>query len=118
MKITVEDSDNREKILHIEVDDDRLEKHVKQANRHHGKHVNIPGFRKGKAPSSIVENFLGRDWLVNKALESLNVPDYCHVSTGDVNEIVCAEFGDFTADEMCDIFSTAAKQKLKVLFIN
>ena len=36
MKITVEDSDNREKILHIEVDDDRLEKHVKKANRHHG----------------------------------------------------------------------------------
>ena len=74
MKITVEDSDNREKILHIEVDDDRLEKHVKKANRHHGKHVNIPGFRKGKAPSSIVENFLGRNWLVNKALESL-IPD-------------------------------------------
>ena len=74
MKITVEDSANREKILHIEVDDDRLEKHVKQANRHHGKHVNIPGFRKGKAPSSIVENFLGRNWLVNKALESL-IPD-------------------------------------------
>ena len=74
MKITVEDSANREKILHIEVDDDRLEKHVKKANRHHGKHVNIPGFRKGKAPSSIVENFLGRNWLVNKALESL-IPD-------------------------------------------
>ena len=35
---------------------------------------NIPGFRKGKAPSSIVENFLGRNWLVNKALESL-IPD-------------------------------------------
>ncbi|MBU87707.1 MAG: trigger factor [Dehalococcoidia bacterium] len=74
MKITVEDSTNREKILHMEVDDDRLEKHVKQAIKHHGKNVNIPGFRKGKAPSSIVENFLGRNWLVNKALESL-IPD-------------------------------------------
>ena len=74
MKITVEDSANREKILHIEVDDDRLQKHVKQASRHHGKNINIPGFRKGKAPSSIVENFLGRNWLVNKALESL-IPD-------------------------------------------
>ena len=68
MKITVEDSTNREKILHIEVDDDRLEKHVKQAIKHHGKNVNIPGFRKGKAPSSIVENFLGRNWLVNKKI--------------------------------------------------
>ena len=61
---------------------------------------------------------MGKELGENKALENLNVPDYCHVSTGDVNEIVCAEFGDFTADEMCEIFSTAAKQKLKVLFIN
>ena len=61
---------------------------------------------------------MGKELGENKALENLNVPDYCHISMGDVDEVVCAEFGDFTADEMCEIFSTAAKQKLKVLFIN
>jgi len=61
---------------------------------------------------------MGKALGENKALGTLTVPEYCHVSIGDVNEVVCAEFGDFTADEMCEIFSTAAKQKLKVLFIS
>ena len=68
MKTKIEESENREKILHIEVDNESLNKHLSSANRKVASRVNIPGFRKGKAPVSVVENFVGRDYLVNEAL--------------------------------------------------
>ena len=36
--------------------------------------VNIPGFRKGKAPRAILQNFVGKEYLVEEAMESL-VPE-------------------------------------------
>ncbi|CAI7998654.1 Trigger factor [Geodia barretti] len=36
--------------------------------------VDIPGFRKGKAPRAILQNFVGKDYLVEEAMESL-VPE-------------------------------------------
>ena len=79
MKTTIEDTENREIILHIEVDDQTLAKHIIIANKKISNKMNIPGFRKGKAPSSVIENFVGRDYLVNEALESL-VPDVVNSS--------------------------------------
>lgn len=79
MKTTIEDSENREIILHIEVDDQTLSKHLATANKKVANKMNIPGFRKGKAPSSVIENFVGREYLVNEALESL-VPDVVNSS--------------------------------------
>ena len=79
MKTTIEDSENREIILHIEVDDQTLSKHLVTANKKVANKMNIPGFRKGKAPSSVIENFVGREYLVNEALESL-VPDVVNSS--------------------------------------
>ena len=85
MKTKIEESENREKILHIEVDNESLNKHLSSANRKVASRVNIPGFRKGKAPVSVVEYFVGRDYLVNEALESL-IPDVVN-STIKENEI-------------------------------
>jgi len=79
LKTTIEDSENREIILHIEVDDQTLSKHLVTANKKVANKMNIPGFRKGKAPSSVIENFVGREYLVNEALESL-VPDVVNSS--------------------------------------
>ena len=36
--------------------------------------VDIPGFRKGKAPRGILQNYVGKDYLVEEAMESL-VPE-------------------------------------------
>ena len=79
MKTTIEDSENREIILHIEVDDQTLSKHLVTANKKVANKMNIPGFRKGKAPPSVIENFVGKEYLVNEALESL-VPDVVNSS--------------------------------------
>jgi len=61
---------------------------------------------------------IGKEIGENRALENLDVPSYCYVKQGSTNKIICTEVSDFTADEMCDLFSSSAKRKFKVLFIN
>ena len=61
MKVTAEHGENREVTLTIEVDQDKLEKATDSAAKRISGRVNIPGFRKGKAPRRSVENFVGKE---------------------------------------------------------
>ena len=74
MKFTRDEGEDRQAILHIEVEEDRVEKHLQRAHQKVSARINIPGFRKGKAPRNIVEQFVGRDYLLDEAMESL-VPE-------------------------------------------
>ena len=71
MKITREDTPDRQAILHIEVDEDRLDDYMHRAYQRVVQRTNIPGFRRGKAPRPIVERFVGRDLMLDEALEGL-----------------------------------------------
>jgi trigger factor len=74
LKVTRDDAENRQAILHIEVEDDRVEKHLQRAHQKVSARISIPGFRKGKAPRQIVEQFVGREYLLDEAMETL-VPE-------------------------------------------
>ena len=74
LKVSRDDIENRQAILHIEVEEDRVERHLQRAHNKVSQRINIPGFRKGKAPRRIVEQFVGRDYLLDEAMESL-VPE-------------------------------------------
>ena len=74
VKVTRGETENRQTVLHIEVDDQQVDRHMQRAHQKVVQRVNIPGFRKGKAPRSIVERFVGREYLIEEALETL-VPD-------------------------------------------
>lgn len=71
MKITREDTPDRQAILHIEVDEDRLDDYMHRAYQRVVQRTNIPGFRRGKAPRAIVERYVGRDYMLEEALEGL-----------------------------------------------
>ncbi len=71
MKVTQGETKDRQTVLHIEVDDQLLEQHMGRAHQRLASRVNVPGFRKGKAPRSVVERFVGREYLVEEAMESL-----------------------------------------------
>ena len=71
MKITREDTPDRQAILHIEVDEDRLDDYMHRAYQRVVQRTNIPGFRRGKAPRAIVERYVGRDFMLEEALEGL-----------------------------------------------
>lgn len=56
----------------VEVAPDRLEKAKQKAARQISGKVNIPGFRKGKAPYSILVRYFGEEAIVNDAFELLS----------------------------------------------
>ena len=74
MKVTTERIPDSQMLLNIEIDDDELETHKNRAYRKLVQNANIPGFRKGKAPRRILEQYLAPGALVQEALESL-LPD-------------------------------------------
>jgi trigger factor len=60
--------------LAIEVEEERFSRAVEEAYRRLAGRVDVPGFRRGKAPRQMVERYIGRDRIVEDALDRL-VPD-------------------------------------------
>ncbi|MCH7705822.1 MAG: trigger factor [Chloroflexi bacterium] len=71
MKVTAEELPKREVLLNIEMDQDELDPYMERAFRRAAQQLNIPGFRKGKAPRAVVEPYVGRETLMDDALEIL-----------------------------------------------
>jgi trigger factor len=71
VKVTSEKLPKSLLALDIELDSDQVEKGLDRAARRLSQKVNIPGFRKGKAPRFIVENYYGRSALIEEAYEDL-----------------------------------------------
>ena len=71
MKITQEEVVERQTVLHIELEDEDLDVYLDRGYRRAVQRTVIPGFRKGKAPRRILENFLGRESLLNEVLDSM-----------------------------------------------
>ncbi|HEX9373814.1 MAG TPA: trigger factor [Roseiflexaceae bacterium] len=71
MKVTTEKLPKSLLAVDIELDNDQVEKGLDRAARRLSQKYNIPGFRKGKAPRFIVENYFGRSALVDEAYEDL-----------------------------------------------
>ena len=71
MKITQDEVVERQTPLHIELDDEDIDPTLQRAYSRVVQNVNIPGFRKGKAPRSIIEQYFGRESLLNEILDSM-----------------------------------------------
>jgi trigger factor len=71
MKATREKEENRQVFLRIELDKAEVDKALEQAYRRLVKKANIPGFRQGKAPRAVLERYVGKDGLLEDALNSL-----------------------------------------------
>jgi len=74
VKVSSTDLPPRQVSLDIEVEKDRLDRAVDDAYRRLAGRVDVPGFRRGKAPRSMVERLIGRDRIVEEALDHL-VPE-------------------------------------------
>ena len=69
MKVTAENGENQQVTLTIEVEAAEVSKAVERAAKRLANRVNIPGFRKGKAPRKIVERNVGMDALLQEAFD-------------------------------------------------
>jgi len=71
MKVSTEDVGNRQIALNIEAEDAELDKSLDEAYHHLVNEVSIPGFRKGKAPRAVLVQHVGKQSLLDEALEHL-----------------------------------------------
>jgi len=74
MKVTREKIENSQAFLTIEMEPSEVEESLEKSYRRLVKKTNIPGFRKGKAPRDILERYIGRESLLEDALNKL-VPE-------------------------------------------
>jgi trigger factor len=71
VKATKEKIENSQAFLTVEAEPAEVEAGIKKAYQRVVKKANIPGFRKGKAPRDIVENYVGKEALLEEALEDI-----------------------------------------------
>ncbi len=82
MKVSTQELESSQVLLEIEVDPPRVERAVDQAYRRFAGRLNVPGFRRGKAPRPIVERMVGRESLLEDAIEHL-VPEVYQEAVGE-----------------------------------
>ena len=101
MNVTVNEVDQHKVTLHIEVPAKDASKAAAAACKNLSSRVNIPGFRKGKAPRMVLESFLGKEAvkqevfeaIANKAYgDALKEKDIVPVTDPEIN-VICDEKG-------------------------
>ncbi len=71
MKVTREKEEDRQVFLRIELEPPQVDQALEQAYRRLVKKANIPGFRQGKAPREVLERYIGKDGLLEDAIDNL-----------------------------------------------
>ena len=74
MKVSTQEIEKSQVVVEIEVDPPRLDRAMDQAYRRVAGRLRVPGFRPGKAPRPLVERMVGRESLLEDAIEHL-VPE-------------------------------------------
>ena len=71
MKVTLERIDNHKIVFNFEIPQNVVAKEVESAYKRIAGKVNIPGFRKGKAPRKIIERQFGMQMILDEAFEKM-----------------------------------------------
>jgi len=71
VKVTNEKTENSQAFLTIEMELDEVEESLERSYQRLVKKAKIPGFRKGKAPRAILERNIGKESLLEDALNNL-----------------------------------------------
>lgn len=71
LKITREKEIDLQAVLLVELEEDDLGKYLESGYKKAVQRVNIPGFRKGKVPRSMLEQYIGKEGLLNEVLDSM-----------------------------------------------
>jgi trigger factor len=76
MKILEQKIENRQAILTMQLEPAELEESLAKSYKKLVNETDIPGFRRGKAPRSVLEQHIGKEALLDNALNSL-LPKVC-----------------------------------------
>lgn len=99
MNVQTEKIENHIARLTVEIEAAQLDKAKKQAAKKLARHVNIPGFRKGKAPYRILANYVGEGVILEEAVETLGQDVYRRaLEESEVEPYTSGELADFKLD--------------------
>lgn len=99
MNIQTERLENHTARFTVEVEAEQLEKAMHTAATRLSKQINIPGFRKGKAPYKVVVNYVGAEALLEDAVEVLGNEVYKEaLKESQLEPYGPASLENFTAD--------------------
>src|SRR5690242_4466477 len=76
MKVSVEKLPSSEALLEVDLSWEELEKASDKAYRKLVQKVDVQGFRRGKAPRSLLERKLGKEYIYQEALDDLITETY------------------------------------------
>ena len=71
MKVTREKEENRQVFLNIEMEPAEMKEALDESYHRLVQRADVPGFRKGKAPRAVLERYIGKDRLLEDALNNL-----------------------------------------------
>lgn len=81
MKVTAERIDNHQVVLELEVPQAEVGKAIEKAYTKLANKINIPGFRKGKAPRKVIENRIGMQAILDEAFDIVAPKAYSEALT-------------------------------------
>ena len=76
MEVDTKELGSRQAVLTATIDEEWLDPFMKKASRRLASRVEIPGFRKGKAPHGVVVRHMGREALVREVIDDLGQAAY------------------------------------------
>src|SRR6266567_3771532 len=76
VKVSVEKLPTSEAVLEVDLTWDELEKASDKAYRKLVQKVDVQGFRRGKAPRSLLERRLGKEYIYQEGLDDLMTETY------------------------------------------
>jgi trigger factor len=71
LKVTTEHTPDCNAIVTVEVDDERVQRALRTAAQRVSRVRPVPGFRPGKAPYNLVERAVGKDLLLDEAIDGI-----------------------------------------------
>lgn len=101
MNVNTEKTEDCQIKLEIEIGEERVDRHLKGAARRLASKVRIPGFRKGKAPYSVIVRMLGKEALYEEALDELGQEVFAEaLEEEDIQPYAQAELEEVSFDPM------------------
>lgn len=113
MKTTVEKLENNQVKLNIEIDADTAEKEYSKACKRLAQRVNIPGFRKGKAPRAILEKNIGEESIKRDVLDYMLPSAFAEAITENNLNIITEPYLESFDFELGKPVNVVAKVELK-----
>ena len=96
MNITQEKIDDLNALLKVEVSTDDYQEKVEKTIKDHQKKMNIPGFRPGKVPTSVIKKMYGKSIMLD-----------------EINKIVIDSMYDYLGQNNIDILGNPLPNKEK-----